>query len=320
MSYYLSLLRQVLFIPTPPITENNLPDQTGRVHIVTGGYAGCGKELSKILYQHNSTVYVAGRSPEKAQKAIEEIKKAHPSSDGRVEFLKVDLADLSSIKPAVEEFMKKEQRLDVLTNNAGVMLPPAGSKDAQGYELQMGTNCLGTFLLTKLLTPLLQKTTGASKPGSVRVTWAASLATNNAPQNGVAWDPSTGQAQNHAGQWLNYGQSKAGNALLAKAYSDRHSKDGIVSNAWNPGNLQTELARHTPAWQRALLPILTYPPINGAYTELFAGWAEEPAKPEHKGAYIGPWGRFVMLRPDIDNSPDTDKFWDWCDKETKTYQ
>jgi len=319
MSYYLDILRQMLFIPTPTLTEKNLSDQTGRVSIVTGGYAGCGKELAKILYQHNSTVYVAGRSPEKAEKAIAEIKKAHPSSDGKVEFLKVDLADLSSIKPAVEEFMRKERRLHVLTNNAGVMMPPTGSKDSQGYELQMGTNCLGVFLLTKMLTPLLQKTTEGSKPGSVRVTWAASLATNNAPKNGVAWDQTTGHAKTHGAPWLDYGQSKACNVLLAKAYQDRYGKDGIVSNAWNPGNLRTELARHVPAWLRAIQPLFCYPAIYGAYTELFAGWAEEPAKPEHKGAYIGPWGRFVMLRPDIDQSPDTNKFWEWCEKETQTY-
>ena len=139
-----------------------------------GGYAGCGKELSKILYGKNGTVYVAGRSKEKADAAIEEINKAHPSSDGKLEFLKVDLADLASVKASADDFLNREQRLDVLTNNAGVMIPPVGSKAAQGHELQMGTNVLGPFLFTQLLTPLLQKTAASSPPGSVRVTWAAS--------------------------------------------------------------------------------------------------------------------------------------------------
>ncbi len=85
---------QCFFIPKPTLTEQNLPDQSGRVFIITGGYAGCGKELAKIVYSKNGTVYVAGRSQGKADAAIEEIKKAHPSSDGRLEFLKVDLADL----------------------------------------------------------------------------------------------------------------------------------------------------------------------------------------------------------------------------------
>ena len=76
-----------------------------------------GKELCKILYQHNGTVYVAGRSQSKADSAIAEIKQAHPNSDGRLEFLHVDLADLPTIKKSVEDFQKREQRLDVLTNS-----------------------------------------------------------------------------------------------------------------------------------------------------------------------------------------------------------
>lgn len=116
MSIWADAFKQCYFIPTPTLTEQNLPDQSGRVCIVTGGYAGCGKELSKILYGKNATVYVAGRSEEKGKNAIEEIKKTHPSSDGRLEFLKVDLSDLNTIKGSAEEFMRREQRLDVLTN------------------------------------------------------------------------------------------------------------------------------------------------------------------------------------------------------------
>lgn len=99
-------------IPEPPLTEKNLPSQAGRVHIVTGGYAGCGFELSRILYGADAVVYVAGRSQEKADKAIAAIKQAVPDSKGRVEFMKVDLADLTTIKPAVDAFTAKENRLD----------------------------------------------------------------------------------------------------------------------------------------------------------------------------------------------------------------
>ena len=84
---------------------------------------GVGKELCKILYQHNGTVYVAGRSQSKADAAIAEIKQAHPNSDGRLEFLHVDLADLPTIKKSVEDFQKREQRLDVLTNSKSNVLP-----------------------------------------------------------------------------------------------------------------------------------------------------------------------------------------------------
>lgn len=115
--------KQSYFLPAPPLTEKNLSDQKGRVFIVTGGYAGCGFELSKILYQRNGTVYVAGRTQSKADAAISKIKSQITKSEGKLEFLSVDLADLTSIKPAVEEFLSKEERLHVLTNNAGAYVP-----------------------------------------------------------------------------------------------------------------------------------------------------------------------------------------------------
>lgn len=91
---------------------------------MTGGYVGVGYELCKILYAHNATVWVAGRSASKAEKAISSIRDASPSSNGRVEFLYLDLSDLKTIKPAVESFTAQQQRLDVLVNNAGVRLSP----------------------------------------------------------------------------------------------------------------------------------------------------------------------------------------------------
>lgn len=149
---------QSLFIPKPTLTEKNLPDQAGKVHIVTGGYAGVGQALVGILYDKNAVVYVAGRSQDKADVAIAAIRNKYPNSKGRLEFLYLDLSDLPTIKPAVESFLSKEKRLDVLVNNAGVMFPPRDVKSAQGYEMQMATNCIGPFLLSKLLTPILKET------------------------------------------------------------------------------------------------------------------------------------------------------------------
>jgi NAD(P)-dependent dehydrogenase (short-subunit alcohol dehydrogenase family) len=87
---------------------------------VTGGYSGVGLELCQILYEHNATVYIAGRSESKASNAISNIKRASPKSSGRLEFLFIDLMDSSTIKPSVEAFLAQQERLDVLVNNAGV--------------------------------------------------------------------------------------------------------------------------------------------------------------------------------------------------------
>ena len=145
--------------PHPTLTEQNLPSQKGKVFIVTGGYLGIGYQLTTLLFQASGKVYVAGRSEPKARRAIEEIKYSVPetSSTGQLEYLQLELDDLSTIKASVDDFKSKERNLDVLWNNAGVSLTPVGSLSKQGYELQMATNCLGPYLFTQLLLPCLSK-------------------------------------------------------------------------------------------------------------------------------------------------------------------
>ncbi|KAK4621822.1 hypothetical protein CLAFUW4_06739 [Fulvia fulva] len=157
------------FPPAPTLIEQNVPNQAGKVFIVTGGTAGVGYELCKILYGSGGTVHLAGRSKANADKAIAEIRNIPSKTPGKIAFLPVELSDLRTIKPAVEAFQKVESRLDVLVNNAGVSNPPRGSTSAQGYELQMGTNCLGHYLFTQLLLPLLRSTAKQAPEASVRV-------------------------------------------------------------------------------------------------------------------------------------------------------
>ncbi|QYS92616.1 hypothetical protein H0G86_000026 [Trichoderma simmonsii] len=169
------------FPPKPQFTENSISSQAGkarRVFLVTGCSSGVGKELAKILYSHNAKVYITARSTKKAEAAIADIKAAHPESRGELIYLHLDLNDLSSVKTSAEEFLRLENRLDVLWNNAGVMLSPTGTKTKQGYEEQLGVNCLATFLFTQLLTPLLISTAKTAAPGSIRVIWVSSSATH----------------------------------------------------------------------------------------------------------------------------------------------
>lgn len=129
-----------LFPGKPTFTEDDIPDQSGKVFMVTGGNAGCGFELVKILYSKGATVYMASRSKTKAEEAIKSIKATTSTPTGNVILLVIDLSDLTTIKPAVELFAARESKLDVLWNNAGIGIVPAGSKTKQGYELTMGTN------------------------------------------------------------------------------------------------------------------------------------------------------------------------------------
>lgn len=199
-----------------------------QVFIVTGGYSGVGYELVQILYRKHATIYVAGRSKEKAELAIKEIKGAVPSSRGGLKFLYLDLNDLTTIKPAVNEFLRQEQRLDVLWNNAGVMVPPTGSKTKQGYEMQLGSNSLAHFLLSRLLLPIMKETARSAPKDSVRLCFVGSLVVEFTLPEGVI-DFDDINLEKSDSQSLKYGESKAANVLLGSEFAQRHGQSGVVS-------------------------------------------------------------------------------------------
>jgi len=221
-------VRCTSIIPHKPVlTEANIGDQSGKTFIVTGGTGGIGKGLVRILYQSNARVYVAARSSNKTKTLVEELQHEFPKSKGDLIYLKLDLDDLTTIKASAEEFIAKESRLDVLWNNAGVMVPPEGSKTKQGYELQLGINNLGHFLFTHFLTPLLEKTAQTSPKGSVRVVWVSSSAADAAPRPAV--DLSNMDYSRKEGMWTLYMRSKAGSVIHSVEFARRTAGTGIIS-------------------------------------------------------------------------------------------
>ncbi|KAJ8133006.1 hypothetical protein O1611_g619 [Lasiodiplodia mahajangana] len=298
-----NVFSQFFSIPTATLTEKNCPDQTGRVFLVTGGYAGVGFELCKILYAYNATVWIAGRSEPKALKAIADIRKSSPNSKGSLDFLCLDLSDFSTIKPAVDTFTAKQPRLDVLVNNAAVMYPPKGSVDAQGNELQMGTNCVGPYLLYQLLLPLLTRTAATSPTtASVRVIWAGSIAVHVATPHPQGIVMEANGCPTDQGIKANYGQTKVGNVFLARELAKSTPETGVVHAAFNPGNLRTELQRHWTGFDHWITDkFMLYTAIHGAYTELWAALTPE-LTPDKSGAYIYPWGRFGNLPAGVEAS------------------
>lgn len=321
------------FPPRATFTEKELPSQKGKIFIVTGGASGVGLELSRILYQAGGKVYIAGRSEENAQNAIKDIKESTSNKPeaGELHFLHLVLDDLASIKSSAEAFKSKESKLDVLWNNAGVSLPPAGSKSKQDYEIMIATNCLGPFLFTKLLLPLLESTAKEAIPGSVRIVWTGSLAIYQTPQGGMdmaqvrtlAREPSKGFSESQT----MYAISKLGNWFLGNEFARKVGHNGIVNVTQNPGNLKTNLTRHKPLLRYAV-GFLLYDARMGAYTELYSGLSTELSK-YTGGCYVIPWGR-------VQNAPRQDhanalkskeeggtglarEFWDWCEEQTNGY-
>ena len=265
-----------------------------QVYIVTGSNTGIGKEVVQILYSKNAHVYVATRSKDKAHAAISDIQKTKPHSKGKLTFLHLDLADLSTIKPAVERFTSQERRLHALFNNAGVQAlnnTDGSIKTAQGYEIHLGVNVIGVFLFTKLLTPTLVATARSELPNTVRVVWVSSMGTE------MIGERSCGISLDYLNYWPSisplkrYGLSKAGNWLHGVEYAKRHQADGVVSISCNPGHLQTDLYRDSGRLVKTVLGALAlFPPINGAYTEIFAGLSPTITMKES-----GEWGDFFHI-------------------------
>ncbi|KAH6687284.1 hypothetical protein F5X68DRAFT_207108 [Plectosphaerella plurivora] len=297
-----------------PLTEANLPDQDGKVFIVTGASGGLGKHLATILYQRNAKVYLAARAVEKTAAVMDEIRAAHPTSTGTLVFLRLQLDDLSTIKASAAEFLSKETRLDVLWNNAGVMVPPSGSKTVQGYELQYGTNCLGTMLFTSCLRDILVATAKTAPKNSVRVIWVSSSAADGAPSPPI--DYTNMDYQRDENRWVKYCRSKAGNGLHAAEFARRTEGSGVLSFALNPGNYMTDLQRSNSWLMRQFISLFTWPPINGAYTELFAGL---DTSIDEKTTWVVPFGKVEDSREDLMDPKLGEEFWQWSEEQIKPY-
>ncbi|KAK4061082.1 uncharacterized protein Triagg1_10509 [Trichoderma aggressivum f. europaeum] len=318
-----------VYPPKPSFVETELSDLHGKVYLITGANTGLGKELAKILYDKNASVYIAARSEEKALAAIEEIETSSPQSSGKLAFLPLDLADLTTIPASAKKFLDRESKLHVLFNNAGVMNPGKGSTTKQGYELQLGVNNIGTYFFTKLLSPVLVETAKSETSGTIRVVWVASSAAESpaVPKGGV--DMKTIGKRTEVGDFTSYALSKAGNYLHAVEMAKRFKDQGVVSIALNPGNLDSELWRtQGTVASKFLRMFVLHPPKYGAYTELFAGLSPAVTM-DRSGDWVGPWGRFLSVRDDLKKASEEESkgglgtskaFWEWTDEQVRPYE
>lgn len=322
-----------MFPPPPSLTESNLSDLQGQVCVVTGGTSGLGLSTASLLLQAKAKVYITARSEAKAEEAIANITASahHSSADefGELNYLLLELSDLSDVKRAAKDFLSKEPRLNLLFNNAAVSLPPVGSLSVQGNELQLATNCLGPFLFTHLLLPALENAASTAPPGSVRVVWTSSQYVElSAPSNGIIeMDGAVPVVSNN--QATNYVYSKLGNWYLASEFGRRYGHRGLLSITHNPGNLRTNLLRHSSRLMQIAASPLLHNAKKGAYTELWAGTASELSIERHQGAYIIPWGRLHPYPPqnlikglrslDEGGTGTAASFWQWCEDKSRDF-
>jgi NAD(P)-dependent dehydrogenase (short-subunit alcohol dehydrogenase family) len=258
-------------------------------------------------------IYLASRTPSKAISAINTLRQSHPTTD--IVALQLDLTSFSSIKAAASKFLAQETRLDILVNNAGMMAGDPGLTE-DGYELQFGTNHLGPFLLTRLLTPILLKT-AAQSDTDVRIIDVSSFAHNSAPSSGIEF-ASLRSPDAVSSTWTRYGQSKLANALHSLALSKHYPE--ITSVSAHPGFIASDLWDRSKTGnfiQRAIVGLgekLYFSSIEeGAKNQL---WAATAPKLELKnGAYYVPVGKAGSESKLAKDEKLAEELWIWSEKE-----
>jgi NAD(P)-dependent dehydrogenase (short-subunit alcohol dehydrogenase family) len=264
-------------------TESQVPDQSGRIAIVTGSNTGLGYDTARVLAARGAHVVIAVRDTGKGEKAAATIRATVPDADLKV--VALDLGSLQATRAAAEELKTAYPRIDLLINNAGVMYPPKQTT-ADGFELQFGTNHLGHFALTGLL---LENILPVEKS---RVVTVASIAHRN--QASIHFDDLQWERTRY-NRVAAYGQSKLANLMFSYELDRRLAGKNTLSVAAHPGISNTELMRHLPGsglpgFSR-VVGLVTNPAEVGALATLRAATAADV----RGGQYYGPSG-FQELR------------------------
>jgi NAD(P)-dependent dehydrogenase (short-subunit alcohol dehydrogenase family) len=225
-------------------TASDIPDQSGRVAVITGANTGLGFETALALAAHGAHVVLAVRSLDKGKDAISRIAAQSPQAD--VALQELDLTSLESVRSAARQLRADYAHIDLLVNNAGVMYPPK-STTKDGFELQFGTNHLGHFAFTGLLLDRLLPVAGS------RVVTVSSIGHRIRADihfDDLQWEHSYNRVSA-------YGQAKLANLLFTYELQRRLASHGTtIAVAAHPGGSNTELMRHLPGWAQSLYPVL----------------------------------------------------------------
>jgi NAD(P)-dependent dehydrogenase (short-subunit alcohol dehydrogenase family) len=274
-----------------PWTVRDIPDQTGRLAVITGATGGIGFETALALAVAGADVVLTGRNAAKGEAALQRIRAVSPRASIRYEHL--DLASLRSVRQFVEKFSQQTRSLDLLINNAGVMTPPERLVTEDGFELQFGTNYLSHFALTAPLLPLLRQGT---QPRVVNISSGAHRIRASIHFDDLQWE-------RRYEPWPAYAQSKLAMLMFAfelQRRSDAHGW-GLLSNAAHPGYARTDLIANGPGdgatWMNVAGKLLgrfaSQSAADGALPTLFAATAPQA----QSAGYYGPKNAFEMKGP-----------------------
>jgi NAD(P)-dependent dehydrogenase (short-subunit alcohol dehydrogenase family) len=262
-------------------TAEQIPDQSGRIAIITGANSGLGLVTARELARHGARVVLACRNTSKGAQAIEQIRAEVPAAE--LELAPLDLGALDSVSAFAQSIRDGAGRdgIDLLINNAGVMASPR-RETADGFELQIGTNHLGHFALTARLIDLLQQRSGSR---------VVTLASGAHKMGKISFEDLQGERRYM--RWSAYGQSKLANLLFALELDRRLRAAGAdtISLAAHPGYAATNLqSAAAPIADRLLMRVsnlvMAQSAEMGALPQLYAATAPDA----QGGTYIGPDG------------------------------
>ena len=263
-------------------TQQDIPDMTGKVVVISGANSGLGLESTRALAAKGATVVMACRNPRKAEEAKAEVLATTPAA--RLDVMALDNASLASVRAFADAFKARYDRLDILLNNAGLMAIPR-ALTADGFEMQLGVNHLAHFALTGLLLEVI-----AATPKS-RVHSTSSSA---AFMGVINLDDLMGEKS--YGRWTAYSQSKLANAAFATELNRRLRAAGhdTIANSSHPGFVMTNLQTNsmvesgTPLGERVfyglLAPVMAQDISMGVLPQLYASIALEAKG----GVFYGP--------------------------------
>ena len=283
----------------------------GKTVIVTGANTGIGKETALDMAKRGARVILACRDMDRANTAAEHIRKL--SGNGNVDVEKLDLASFDSIREFSEKINSKEEKIDILINNAGIMMCPKW-KTKDGFEMQFGTNHLGHFLLTNLLLDKIK----SSAPS--RIINVSSLAHEKGNMN---WDDLNWE-QSYEPQEA-YRQSKLANVLFTKELATKLKGTDVVTFSLHPGVVRTELGRYFAdvfGWKFYIIKFFLLPisfwlfknSHEGAQTTIYCAVDENITS--LSGMYFSDCAPKKML-PHALNKNDAKKIWEISEKLTK---
>jgi NAD(P)-dependent dehydrogenase (short-subunit alcohol dehydrogenase family) len=214
-------------------TIANIPDQTGRTAVITGANTGLGYETAAALAAKGANVVLAVRNLERGKGAADLISRRTPGAS--VALQELDLTSLESVRAAADELRSKHDTIDLLINNAGVMMTPK-STTKDGFELQFGTNHLGHFAFTGLLLDRVLATPGSRV---VTVSSTAHRFVRGIRFDDLQWERDYSRARA-------YGQSKLANLMFTYELQRRLAGTNTIAAAAHPGGANTELTRNVP--------------------------------------------------------------------------